>query len=80
MGRRSGPRQSQSTGSNKPLLGSDPTNPTRRVLQGVRLFTSPAVLKRTVWDIPKVRALLVRHRNVELAVDKSAYFTSDPGR
>lgn len=38
-----------SVGSNKLLLGSDPTNPTRRVLQGVRLFRSATVLEGTVW-------------------------------
>jgi HK97 family phage major capsid protein len=67
----------ESSGSNKPLLGSDPSSPTRRILQGVRLFTSPGVTVGTVWGIPQVRAVMVRREGVELAVDRSAYFTSD---
>jgi len=67
----------ETTGSNKPLLGSDPTSPTRRTLQGVELRTSPAVTAGTVWGIPRVRAVMVRRQLVELAVDRSAYFTSD---
>lgn len=67
----------EASGSNKPLLGSDPTTPTRRTLQGVQLLTSPAVTAGTVWGIPRVRAIMVRRNGVELAVDRSAYFTSD---
>jgi HK97 family phage major capsid protein len=67
----------ESSGSNKPLLGSDPSSPTRRILQGARLFTSPGVTVGTVWGIPQVRAVMVRREGVELAVDRSAYFTSD---
>lgn len=67
----------ESASSNRPLLGADPSNPTRRGLQGVRLFTSPAVTEGTVWGIPQLRALLVRRSNVDLQVDRSAYFTSD---
>jgi HK97 family phage major capsid protein len=65
------------TGSNKPLLGSDPTAATRRLLQGVPLLTSPGVAPGTVWGIPKVRAIVVRRLDVELDIDSSAYFTSD---
>lgn len=67
----------ESTGSNKPLLGSDPTNPTRRSLQGVPLLVSPAVTVGTVWGLPALRSVLVRRNDVDLQVDKSAYFTSD---
>ncbi|WP_104177648.1 phage major capsid protein [Cryobacterium sp. Y50] len=67
----------ESTGSNKPLLGSDPTNATRRLLQGVPLLTSPGVAVGTVWGIPKVRSIIVRRNDVDLQTDKSAYFTSD---
>ncbi len=65
------------TGSNRPLLGSDPTAPTKRTVLGVPLLTSPGVTPGTVWGIPKSRSIIVQRTNVELAVDKSAYFTSD---
>lgn len=67
----------ESATSQKPLLGPDPTAATRRVLQGVPLRTSPGVQVGTIWGIPKVRSIIVLRRQVELDVDKSAYFTSD---
>lgn len=67
----------ESTGSNKPLLGSDPTNPTRRSLQGVPLLVSPSVKAGTVWGLPRLRSVVVRRTDVDLQVDRSAYFTSD---
>ncbi|SDD18409.1 phage major capsid protein [Actinokineospora iranica] len=65
------------TTSNRPLLGVDPAAPTVRRLQGVPLLVSPAVTQGTVWGIPRDRVHLVRREAVELAVDHSAYFTSD---
>jgi HK97 family phage major capsid protein len=65
------------TGSNRPLLGSDPTMPTRRVMQGVPLLTSPRVTEGTVWALPKDRTLIVRRQDVDLQVSTDAYFTSD---
>ena len=65
------------TGSNRPLLGSDPTAPAKRTVLGVPLLTSPGVTVGTVWGIPKSRSIIVQRTNVELAVDRSAYFTSD---
>lgn len=67
----------ESASSNRPLLGSDPTSPTRRVLQGTTLLVSSAVTPGTIWGLPKLRSILVRRKDAELAVDKSAYFTSD---
>lgn len=67
----------ESTGSNKPLLSPDPTSPTRRLLQGVALFVSPGVTAGTVWGIPRDRAFVVRRNDVDLQIDRSAYFTSD---
>lgn len=67
----------ESTGSNKPLLGSDPANPTKRTLQGVTLLTSPGVTVGTIWGLPKARAIVVRRTQVDLQVDRSAFFTSD---
>lgn len=65
------------TGSNRPLLGVDPTTPTRRLLQGVPLLPSPAVTEGTIWGIPRGRVLIVIREDVRLDVDRSAYFTSD---
>lgn len=67
----------ESASSQRPLLTPDPTQPSKRLLQGVPLFVSSAVTAGTVWGIPKVRAILVRRNDVDLAVDRSAYFTSD---
>lgn len=63
--------------SNRPLLGADPTSATRRLLQGVPLLVSSAVTVGTVWGLPKLRAVVVRRNDVDLQIDKSAYFTSD---
>lgn len=60
----------------RPLLGSDATVATRRVLLGVPLLVSPAVSEGTIWGIPRVRAVVVRRTDVDLDVDTSAYFTS----
>lgn len=67
----------ESSSSSRPLLGADPTVPTRRSLQGVPLLVSPAVTEGTVWGIPSNRAIIVRRNDVDLQVDRSAYFTSD---
>lgn len=67
----------ESEKSNRPLLGADPTSPTKRTLQGVQLLVSSAVKEGTVWGLPKVRVIVVRRNDVDLQVDKSAYFTSD---
>jgi len=67
----------ESTGSRRPLLGSDPTAPTRRVIQGVPLLTSPRVAAGTVWALPKERTFVVRRQEVSMELSKDAYFTSD---
>lgn len=67
----------ESAGSNKSLLSPDPTQPTRRVLQGITLYVSPAVTEGTIWGIPRDRAFVVRRTDVDLQIDRSAYFTSD---
>ncbi|MBE7699241.1 phage major capsid protein [Oerskovia sp. Sa1BUA8] len=63
-------------GSNRPLLGVDPTQPTRRLVQGVRLFVSPAVAPGTVFGIPADRSLVVLRDDVTVDVDHSVFFTS----
>lgn len=65
------------TGSNRPLLGTDPTQATRRLVLGVPLYVSPAVTAGTVWGIPRDRVLVVTREDVTLEVDRSVYFTSD---
>lgn len=65
--------------SNRPLLGVDPTSPTRRTILGVPLYISPHVdeADNLVWGIPQSRVLVVHREGAELAVDRSVYFTSD---
>ncbi|RBM16079.1 phage major capsid protein [Streptomyces sp. PT12] len=67
----------EQTGSNRPLLGSDPTTPTRRVIAGVPLFVSPAVTPGTVWGIPRDRVFVVLRRDVRVDISADAYFSSD---
>jgi len=67
----------EQTGSNKPLLTPDPTMPTRRMIQGVPLYVSPAVDEGTVWGYDKAFVHVVRREDTTLAVDHSAFFTSD---
>lgn len=63
--------------SNRPLLTPDPTQPTRHLIQGVPLLVSPAVESGTVWGIPRDLTFTVTREGTELAVDHSAFFTSD---
>lgn len=67
----------QGTASNVPLLGSDPTKPGSRTIQGVPLITSPAVTAGTIWGIPTVRSIVVIRDDATLDIDRSVYFTSD---
>lgn len=65
------------TGSNEPLLTADPTQPTRRQVLGVPVISSPAVAVGDVWAIPAAKVMVVLREDVTLAVDESAYFSSD---
>lgn len=64
-------------GSNRPLLGFDPTVPTRRQIHGVPLFISSAVTPGTIWGIPGDRVIVALREDTTLTIDKSAYFTHD---
>lgn len=64
-------------GSNRPLLGPDPTNPVQQVIQGVPLYVSRHVTKGTVWAIPRTRSVIAVRRDVQVASDFGAFFTSD---
>lgn len=65
------------TGSNLPLLGADPSQPTRRVIAGVPLITSPSVTAGTAWAVPTGRIVVAIREDVNVEVDRSVYFTSD---
>ena len=65
------------SGSNEPLLTSDPTQPTRRVILGVPVISSAAVSPGTVWGIPQAKVYLVMREGTRLDVDSSAYFNRD---
>jgi hypothetical protein len=62
---------------NQPLLGVDPSVATRRSVLGVALYSSPAVDPTTVWGIPKAKSFVVMRNDPQLAVDSSAFFSSD---
>jgi HK97 family phage major capsid protein len=65
------------TGSNQPLLGSDPTQPTRRLIGGVPLYVSADVPAGTIWGIPQDRAVVVIRDDATVETDTSVFFTSD---
>jgi HK97 family phage major capsid protein len=70
-------RLKESTTSKRGLLTPDPADPTRRMIFGVPLLVSTGVTAGTVWGIPSERAIIVRRNDVDLQIDRSAYFTSD---
>lgn len=65
------------TGSNKQLLASDPTQPTSRVISGIPLYTAPAIDDGIVWGIPMPHSIVVIRQNASVVTDTSVYFTSD---
>jgi HK97 family phage major capsid protein len=67
------------TGSNEPLLQPDPTQPTRRQILGVPLFSVPTTVvpNGVVWAIDRSRVYVVLRQGAELTVDASRYFESD---
>lgn len=64
-------------GSRRPLLASDPTQATRRLVAGVPLYVSKAVKAGTVWGIPRDRVVIAVREDVSLTRDESVFFTSD---
>ncbi|MEU1956141.1 phage major capsid protein [Nocardia rhamnosiphila] len=67
----------EETGSNKPLLGPDPTRPGSRSVLGVPLLVSPYVTDGDIWGIPRDFAFTVLRNNTQLAISDDAYFSSD---
>jgi HK97 family phage major capsid protein len=68
----------KATGSNESLLQPDPAKPAGRVIAGVPLVTSPdAPNDGSVYGIPKALSFVVLRTDVVVALDSSAFFTSD---
>ena len=65
------------TGWNLPLLGADPTSPTKRSILGVPIYWSPAVDQGCVWGIPKAKVFVVIRSGTSVVADSSAFFSSD---
>lgn len=65
------------SGSNRPLLGNDPANPTQRVIFGVPLLVSQYVAADTVWGVPRDRCFVVVREDTRIDVSTDVYFTSD---
>jgi hypothetical protein len=68
----------EATGSGKPLLEADPTKPTRRMIFGVLLITSPEAPVGTIWGMSAGRVTTVVRRDAEVKADRSVFFTG-PG-
>lgn len=67
----------EGTNSERGLLQPDPSQPSRRTIEGVPLFPSPAVTPGHVWGIPRARVHVVMRDNTTLDIDRSSHFTSD---
>jgi HK97 family phage major capsid protein len=62
---------------NQPLLGVDPSSPTKRSVFGVPLYSSPAVDDDVVWAIPSAKTFVVMRLPASVVTDSSAFFSSD---
>lgn len=67
----------EGTGSAKPLISPDVTQPSRRTVGGVPIVASPAVAAGVVWCLPRPRIVVGLRKDAELKVDASAFFSSD---
>lgn len=67
----------EGTSSNRPLLGTDVTQPGARQLLGAPLVTSPNVAADTVWGIDPTFSQLIIRKDAEVLADSSVYFSSD---
>lgn len=65
------------TGYNMPLLGPDPSSPTKRSILGVPTFWSPAIPQGAVWAIPQAKSFVVIRNDTSVVADGSAFFSSD---
>lgn len=65
------------TNFNTPLLGQDPTVPTRRTVQGLPILVSEFIADNIVWGIPAERAVIVVRQDATVETSRDALFTSD---
>lgn len=65
------------SGSNRPLLGVDPTQPTKRSIYGRPLIVAPDIAVKTAWAIPSDRTYVGVREGTRVDIDRSAYFSSD---
>lgn len=65
------------TGSNEPLLGADPTRPTRRMIYGVPLLSSPGVTEGTIWGIDSDFTYTIVRSDISLERSTDRYFEND---
>ncbi|MEU7764356.1 phage major capsid protein [Nocardia sp. NPDC049190] len=65
------------TGSNRPLLGPDPSMPGARTVLGVPLLVSPYVTNGDIWAIPRDFTYTVLRNDTTLRISEDAYFSSD---
>ncbi|RVW01321.1 phage major capsid protein [Rhodococcus xishaensis] len=64
-------------GSNEPLLGNDPTEPTKRTILGLPLEEFSGIPDGVVWGIPVDRVFVVMRKDTDLKVSDQSHFTSD---
>ena len=68
----------EQSGSTKPLLGADVTQPTGRQIYGRPLIaTAAGVATKTAWGIPRDRVIVAVRSDATVELDKSVFFTSD---
>lgn len=69
----------KASGSNEPLFGTDPAQPTRRVVVGVPIIPSVAVAAGTTWGVDASRNYVAIKPPIEgdVTLDSSVFFTSD---
>ena len=60
-----------------PLLGTDPSSPTKRSVFGVPLIWSPAVADNVIWALPRSKSFVVIRNPVSVESDRSAFWSSD---
>ena len=66
------------SGSNKTLLGSDPTKPADYTVAGVPIVATPAITTADlVWAIPASRVVAAMRKDVTVETDTSMAFSSD---
>lgn len=65
------------TDFNQPLLGVDPSSPTKRSIFGVPVYWSPAVDQGAVWGVPRAKSFVVVRNDTTVVADSSAFFSSD---